>query len=110
MKTLVLCDDVPHPGEMVRTGLKALGDCGFEFDWIEEVGDWSTELMAGYPLVVFAKANNASAKDRSSWMTDEIAQAFLAYVDAGGGLLAIHGGTAGYGHLPVLCGLWAVCS
>ena len=35
-------------------------------------------------------------------MTDEVQQAFVDYVEAGGGLLAVHSGTAEYRETPVL--------
>jgi type 1 glutamine amidotransferase len=105
MRILVLCDDRWHPAQTPRTGLGALGEWGFEGDWIENAGDWSAERMAGYPLAVLTKANNVSATDERTWMTGEIEQAFLDYVRRGNGLLVIHSGTAGYRESPVLRGL-----
>ena len=35
-------------------------------------------------------------------MTDEVQQAFVNYVEAGGGLLAVHSGTAEYQETPTL--------
>jgi type 1 glutamine amidotransferase len=105
MRTLVLCDNRPHPGRVVHQGLEALGDCGFEFDWIDNAGDWSAERMAGYPLVVMSKSNNVSAADERAWVTPEVQQAFLEYARAGHGILFIHSGMASYRELPVLRGL-----
>jgi type 1 glutamine amidotransferase len=105
MRTLVLCDDRWHPAQTPRAGLEALGDCGFEFDWIENAGEWSAERMAGYPLVILTKANNVSATDHRAWVTEEVEQAFLDYVRRGNGLLAVHSGTAGYDQMAVLRGL-----
>ncbi len=102
MYALVLCDDVWHPAHIARQGLGALGNCGFEFDWIENAGEWSAERMAGYPLVVMTKSNHISATDQRPWVTEQVQQAFLDYVRRGNGLLIIHSGTAGYHQMPVL--------
>ena len=96
MKVLVLCDDRWHPAVTPRTGLAALGDCGFEFDWIEIANEWSAARMAAYRLVLLTKSNNVSAKAETPWMTPEVESAFHDYVQAGNSLLAIHSGTAGY--------------
>lgn len=103
MHTLVLCDDYYHPARVPRAGLAPLAERGeFSFDWIEHAGAWSAERMAAYPLVLLAKSNNLSAADRTPWVTPAVAEAFCAYVRAGGGLLAIHSGTADYGGVPAL--------
>jgi type 1 glutamine amidotransferase len=102
VRVLVLCDDYWHPASVAREGLNALQGRGeFEFDWIEDAGEWSSERMDGYPAVVFAKSNNVSAADRTEWMTPEAEQAFLEYVQAGNGLLVVHSGSAGYKETPV---------
>jgi type 1 glutamine amidotransferase len=93
---LVLCDDKWHPATTPRTGLGALPNHDFTFDWIEHAHDWSAERMATYPLVILTKSNNVSAADTTPWMTDAVQNAFVKYVEAGGGLLVIHSGTAGY--------------
>jgi type 1 glutamine amidotransferase len=102
MRTLVLCDDYWHLARIPRAGLAALGDCGFEFDWIEDASEWSAERMGTYPLVVLTKSNNVSSANQSQWVTDDVQQAFLEYVRKGNGLVAIHSGTAGYTKTPIL--------
>ena len=102
MRILVLCDDYWHPAATVRAGLGALGAQDFEFDWIENGVEWSAEQMAQYRLVILTKANNISATDKSPWVTEEVEQAFQAYVRRGNGLLVIHSGSAGYAKMPVL--------
>ncbi|HRW06702.1 MAG TPA: ThuA domain-containing protein [Caldilineaceae bacterium] len=99
---LVLCDDKWHPAKTPREGLGALPQHDFHFDWIENAHDWSAERMATYPLVILTKSNNVSATDTTHWMTDEVQHAFLNYVRQGGGLLAIHSGTAEYREATVL--------
>ena len=47
MRALVLCDDYWHPAPVAREGLDALQAKGeFEFDWIEDAGEWSAERMS----------------------------------------------------------------
>jgi type 1 glutamine amidotransferase len=58
--------------------------------------------MMTYPMVILTKSDNASATDRTGWMTDAIQAAFSEYVRHGNGLLAIHSGIAEYEQKPVL--------
>jgi uncharacterized protein len=102
IRTLVICGDRWHPPQIPRTGLGALAEAGFAFDWLEEVTQWSPERMARYPLTVLVKANNVSPTGNAPWMTDEIEEAFRDYVRGGAGLLVIHNGTAGYREQAVL--------
>ena len=102
MRALVLCDDYYHPASTVRAGMEPLQGRGFEFDWIENAGEWSVERMATYPVVVLSKSNGISAVDRGPWVTEEVEQAFRGYVRKGGGLLAVHSGTADYRDKVVL--------
>jgi type 1 glutamine amidotransferase len=102
MNVLVLCDDYWHPARTPRAGLAPLAGAGFAFDFIEHAADWSAARMAGYPVVLLTKSNNVSAADKTPWMTDDVQQAFVDYVHAGGGLLAVHSGTADYQETPAL--------
>ncbi len=102
MNILVLCDDRWHPAATPRQGLAPLQSAGWTFDWIENARHWSAEKMAEYEVTLLTKANNVSAGDETPWMTPEVEQAFAAYVQSGGGLLAIHSGTAGYKEQRVL--------
>jgi type 1 glutamine amidotransferase len=102
MRALVLCDDRYHPAQIPRAGIGALGACGFEFDWMETAAQWSAERMGSYPLVLLAKINNCSAEDHAPWLDESVQRAFVDYVRRGGGLFAIHGGTAGVLDLPAM--------
>ena len=103
MKVLVICDDYYHPGKVVRDGLAVMGDAEFQFDIIENAADWSADKMSAYPVVLFAKSNEISAAQRGEpWVTDEVEAAFVDYVRGGGGLLAVHSGTASYTEKLVL--------
>jgi type 1 glutamine amidotransferase len=102
MRALVLCGDYWHPPRNAGAGLAPLQAEGFALDWVEDARDWSPERMAEYPVVVFAKSNNVSSADRTPWVTGEVELAFREYVREGGGLLAVHSGSAEYGEAPVL--------
>jgi uncharacterized protein len=102
MKTLVLCGDAWHPAQIAREGLSLLKGSEFSFDWIEDMREWSPEMMTAYPLVILTKSNNISSTDRTGWMTDTIQVAFSEYVRKGNGLLAIHSGTAEYEQMDIL--------
>lgn len=93
MSILVLCDDYWHPASVVRGGLAPLSERAFDFDWVEDAGDWSPGALADYPLVILSKSNDTSQVDKTPWVTPEIERAFSAYVRGGGGLLALHSGT-----------------
>lgn len=109
MRTLVICDDYWHPARTPRGGLEALGTSEFEFDWIEDAGQWSAERMSAYPLVVMTKSNNVSSTNPVQWVTAEVEAAFVEYVGKGNGLLVVHSGTAGYEQTPVLRKLMGGC-
>ena len=101
MRVLVLCDDYYHLAPVTRGGLAPLGE-EFDFDFVEDVSDWSPASLSEYPVVVLSKSNNTSSKKTDPWMTDEVQEALRAYVAAGDGLLAIHSGTASYREAKVL--------
>ncbi len=101
MQVLVLCDDYWHPARVPRAGLAPLS-AGFTLDWIAQAGDWSAQKMAGYQVVVLTKSNNMSSTDQTPWMSDDVQRAFADYVRAGGGLLVMHSGSAGYAETPIL--------
>lgn len=95
IRVLVICDDPWHPAAMVRAGLQPFEE-QYSFDWLERMEDWSAERMEPYPVVILARSNTVSPSDTAPWVTPEIEAAFGEYVRRGNGLLAIHGGTAGY--------------
>lgn len=101
MRTLVISDDYWHPASTPRAGLETLGDCGFEFEWLENTLNWSPDNLFGYPLVILTKEDNVSAADKTSWVNDQIQEAFVSYVRAGNGLLVVHSGTV-YAQVPVM--------
>jgi type 1 glutamine amidotransferase len=102
MRVLVLCDDLWHPGTVVRRGLAALGDCGFEYDFLENGAEWSAARMAEFRLIVLAKANMVSPADQRPWLVNETQSAFQEQLRRGNGLVVIHAGTSRYSQLPVM--------
>lgn len=100
MRVLVIADDYWHPAKVARAGLDLMQE--HSFTYIEDAADWSAEAMSGYPVTLFAKSNNTTAQNREPWMTPQVEEAFAAYVRAGGGLLVVHSGTAGYADAPTL--------
>ena len=105
MPILVFCDDTWHPARTIRAGLAPLENGGTTFDWVEDAAGWSGDLLAPYAGVILAKSNNTSSSNPLPWMTGPIQTALVSYVRRGGGLLAVHSGTAGYGEAAALRGL-----
>lgn len=104
-RLLVMCDDVWHPANIVREGLRPLQNNGYELEWCEDAHRWSAAWMAEFPAVILSKSNNMSAAEQRPYLTDANQQVFQEYVRQGHGLLAIHSGIAGYEQLPVMRGL-----
>ena len=102
MHILAICADRWHPAGIPRAGLTSIAALGHHLDWIEDAHEWSAAKMDAFPLVILTKSNNVSATDETPWMTPVVEQAFVRYVERGGGLLAIHSGSAGYTETPEL--------
>ncbi|HOB20225.1 MAG TPA: ThuA domain-containing protein [Candidatus Atribacteria bacterium] len=92
----VLCNDIWHPGEVVKKGLSSLESSDIRFEYIEDAADFSPDIFKGSKLVILSKENNVNAENEAPWMTDEIQDMFKDFVDKGGSLLVIHSGTADY--------------
>lgn len=101
MRVLVFCDDLYHPAATVRAGLAGLASAGdLEFDWVENARGWDPRQLASYPVALLAKSNVCSATDKAPWLVGATEFAFRDYVQAGGGLVAVHSGTASYQQVP----------
>ena len=96
MRILVLCDDYYHPARTCRLGLAPLVNRNMRFDYVENPNNFSVGTLTDYPMAMLIKSNNVSSKDRTEWMTETIQHGFRNYVEEGGGLFAVHSGTAGY--------------
>ena len=93
MKALLICDDYWHPGAIPIEGVAPLGEQGFQFNIITNANDFKPETLSDYPVVLLAKCDQASREDNASWKTETVQRAFIAYVENGGGLIAVHSGT-----------------
>jgi uncharacterized protein len=100
-RVLVFCDDLYHPASTVRAGLAPLEATGaFAFDWVENAAGWNPRQLAGYGTVLLSKSNVCSATDRTRWLVGTTATVLRDFVRAGGGLVAVHSGTASYKDVP----------
>lgn len=105
MKVLVFCDDLYHSAATVRAGLSPLAADGFQFDWIENAAGWEPARLRAYPVVLLSKSNVCSPVDRTPWLAGPTEHALGDYVRAGGGLVAVHSGTASYHDWPAVRGV-----
>lgn len=96
MKLLVICGDTWHPAETVRAGLKPLESETRQFDWLEDSRGWSPDRLKDQQVVIVAKSNQVSPTNPAEWMDENSQLALADFVRRGGGLLAIHAGTALY--------------
>ncbi len=99
LHTLVLCDDQWHPAADVQRGLAALVQSSFRLEFVTDGGDWSPTQLDDFSLVIVAKANHRHANDLRPWLTEQTEGVFCDFVQRGGGLFLIHGGTC-YKDLP----------
>lgn len=96
MKVGVICDDYWHPGKRVMQGLEPLENQDYPFEFVQHPSEWSRAWMDQQDVIVLAKSNQISASDSAPWLTEEIQQQFIGYVEQGKGLLVLHSGTVGY--------------
>jgi type 1 glutamine amidotransferase len=102
MKVLVICGDIWHPAEVVKRGFSYLD--GFsegkaEFDYICDAKDILTEeMLKEYQVIINAKGNQAAVENNSPWFEEGITEVnpkeFQAYIQQGGGFLALHAGNS----------------
>jgi type 1 glutamine amidotransferase len=104
-RALVLCGDTWHPTDTVRSGLAALNDCGFHFEFLDDSTAWSATRMNEFPLTILAKANITSADMERPWLAGDAQHAFPEYVRRGHGLVVVHAGTSRYEKLPAMLNL-----
>ena len=93
MRILLLCDDFWHPGQVPTDGVKPLESKGFEFDIVTDAGEIKADLLSKYPVVMLSKSGQITKEDRDGWKTPQVQQAFIDYVENGGGLLVMHNAT-----------------
>ena len=97
MKILITCDDVWHPAEVIEKGLDFLKKEGHELHFIKDAKDILTpEYIRRYPLWINAKMDQIGSFNQHVWFEEGIAELGVrdaeAYVQNGGGVLALHAG------------------
>ena len=93
MRVLLLCDDRFHPGSVPAAGLAPLQEKGIQFDVIQDAGKFDPANLKNYPVVIISKSDHTSSQDHTPWKTAAIQDAFIQYVENGGGLIVNHSGT-----------------
>lgn len=99
LPVLVLCDDLWHPGEVIRRGLMTIPQDQYEFDFVYDAKDILTpEMIARYPLIINCKSNQINGANTHEWMDPQVTEVqpadFADYVRRGGGFIALHSGLA----------------
>ncbi|MDR0293901.1 MAG: ThuA domain-containing protein [Oscillospiraceae bacterium] len=95
MRVFLFCGDYWHPEQVPIDGVAPLREKGFDFDIITDANDFSPDILKNYPVVLLSKSGEISRTEKDSWKTQEVQQAFVDYVENGGGLLAVHNATVG---------------
>ena len=99
MKILFLCGDKWHPAEVLIRGLSDLAPGEIEFDFVEDAKDILTpELLKDYPVIINAKCDQLTAANDAGWFDEGVTEVMpadlKAYVEAGGGFIALHSGNS----------------
>jgi len=92
MRVLLICDDYWHPGQVPVDGVAPLKERGFQFDIITDANEFKAEMLEKYHVVIMSKCDEISPADKTSWKSSAVQQAFIEYVENGGGLLVVHTG------------------
>ena len=90
MRVLLICDDYWHPGQVPIDGIAPLKESGFQFDIITDANEFKPEMLKNYPVVILCKCDEVSPTDKTSWKSQAVQQAFIDYVENGGGLIVSH--------------------
>lgn len=93
MRILLLADDHYHPGDIPEKGLAPFKEKGYVVDVIYDAADFDAARLGGYDVVIMSKCDHRTLADNASWKTEAVQDAFIAYVENGGGLLVTHSGT-----------------
>ena len=99
MRVLLLCDDLWHPGEIIRRGLATVSHPAISFDFVECAKDTLTPaFLAEYPVIVNCKCDHVTAANTHPWFEEGVSEVMprelRAYVEQGGGFVSVHSGNA----------------
>jgi len=101
MRVLLICDDFHHPGEIPIRGIEPLKAKGFEFDILQDPRGFDFETLKDYAVVILSKSDYVAYQVDIPWKSaDDVQEAFIKYVENGGGLLVSHSGTVAGKHKP----------
>lgn len=94
---LVLCGDIWHPAEVIKSGFSYLTDYFDQMTFMEDAKDMLTAAdLAAYDLVICCKGNHLTGGNNVSWFEESVNECtprdFEEYVRQGGGFLAVHAG------------------
>ena len=72
IKTLVLCDDYWHPGEVIEAGMKPLED-KLDISYIHDAKDMLThELLEKYQVIVCCKGDQINGANQNIWFEENL--------------------------------------
>ena len=96
---LVICGDIWHPAEVIKAGFSYLTEYYDQMTFMEDAKDMLTAAdLAQYDLVICCKGNHLTGGNRVTWFEDGVNECtpadFAAYVQNGGGFLAVHAGAS----------------
>ena len=104
-RVLAIIGDRFHDPEILRAGLLPLQAADCEFDFVVNPDQIPWANLSHYHAVVLAKGSYDFSTGMSHrWLGDH-GRRFAGFVNAGGGLLALHSGLAGYADNEVMRGL-----
>lgn len=93
MKVLLFYGDCDHPTEVAKDGLEPLTTKGFAVDAMTDMSGFDPVVLSDYDVVVVSKADHVSQTDKTAWKTVAVQNAFVEFVERGGGLVVVHNGT-----------------
>jgi len=98
-RILVICGDIWHPAEIIKSGFSLLSDFYGQMTFVEDAKDILTPSdLDAYDLVVCCKGNCLTSGSSSPWfeegVTELMPEHFESFVKRGGGFLSIHAGNS----------------
>ncbi len=98
-KILVICGDIWHTAEVVKTGFSYLTDLYPQMTFVEDAKDILTAAdLEAYDLVICCKGNHVTSGNTTPWFEEGVNECapkdLEAYVKNGGGFLAVHAGAS----------------
>lgn len=92
MRVLLLCNDFYHPGDVPIQGMEPLRKKGIDFYAMTNGADFDPGILKGYDVVIMSTSDEVYQDGDIQWKTDAVQEAFISYVESGGGLLVTHNG------------------